>query len=391
VVEFESIDGLVYYYLESATDIEMAGEENIQWSEVEPTEVHDHIVIPEGEWYLYSMAVDDAGNQGYGEPQYFKVDLTSPALAWELAPDVPDGDGQWYCSSLTIRVNAIDQSENVMIFWSIDHYYEWTEYDNEVGIILPNGEHVVRLQGIDLAGNIYMTKTELIKVDTKLPEVFITSPVADETCGRSITVSWHGLDVHSGLKCYKVRLDQKVWEDMFNDTSFEFEDLNHGTHRITVRAWDLAGNYIQVRQTFSVDAEGAKINSRLPVGQNVPVNSKIVLEFSEQMDTDNVEMSIAGLSGTLFWENSTAIYILNQDMEYSTKYTIRVTGCDQYGNDMYPYEWMFETAPEPVGEVEDSKFVNSLMFMGIMLTIALIGVLIGLIIIIKIYLYKKKK
>ncbi len=356
IVEISSEDGIVYYYLMDAAETYTNRNGNAKENEnANFVEVHDNIVIPDGEWYLYSIAVDDAGNRRNGEPRYFKVDTRPPVLSWEIIPNTPEGDNLWYSSSPEIRIYSVIQNEDVTIYWSLNDDNEWIEYNQETGIILPSGEYTLRLRGVDLAGNIYLTETQAIKVDMEAPEITITTPAEGQTTGRTVLVNWKGADELAGIECYKVRLDEKDWNNMYNETSLELENLNNGEHKVAIRAWDRAGNSIQVKRSFIVDAEEPKIRSRTPIGQNIPVDTIITIEFSEEMDTTSVEVTLTGITGRLRWENNTAIFIPDQELKFDMKYSIHITGADQYGNQLGEYTWSFRTMPEPEQKQESGE------------------------------------
>lgn len=73
------------------------------------------------------------------------------------------------------------------------------------------------------------------------PEVDITSPNTGQTftTTNTVTVEWEGYDDGSGINYYEIR--RGIVGDSINigtDTSYTFENLNDGFHRVYVRAYD---------------------------------------------------------------------------------------------------------------------------------------------------------
>jgi hypothetical protein len=378
-VEMDSPDGKVtlYYYL---ADASTSTNEKIDWTEIKAQPYDDIISVPEGDWWLHVQAVDLAGNQGEHEPVYIKVDMTSPTLEWTIKPERPNGGNDWYKNELEIEL--FSDSEGAEFYWKLDENDDWNQYNDRIA--LTSGVHNILLKVKDLAGNYYETEITGIKVDTSPPEVNIITPVEGQTVGSTMLVTWSGMDSDSGMIMYKVRLDQKAWINMDWETSLEFDNLNSGVHKVSLKAEDTAGNNMVVKRSFTVDATAPKITSKTPVGQGISVISRIQITFSEEMQKESVDITIEGFSGTMVWFENTLIFTPNQKLDHSTRYVVEVTGMDQYNNSVGDYQWDFQTEPEP--ETSDSDADQTILWVSI--TAGVIGATVTVLMVV---LFKRKK
>jgi hypothetical protein len=377
--EMDSPDGQVYFYL---ADASISNSDELDWSDIEAQPFEDMITIHEGLWWLYVKAVDPAGNQGEHEPVLIKVDMTPPALDWELIPEKPDGGNGWYKSEPEIKLYS--DSDGAEIYWQLDdnmYNDDWNQYTDS--ITLQSGVHNLQLKALDLAGNIYETDLAEIKVDITEPAVSIVTPVNGRTYGPTMIAAWSGMDADSGSIKYKVRLDQKAWVNMDWETSLEFENLNSGEHKVTVKAEDFAGNTLVVKRSFNVDATSPKITSKTPVGQGNSVDLRVHITFSEEMRKDSVEVTIEGFSGTMVWLGNALIYTPDKRLDYSTKYDVLVTGMDLYNNSIGDYQWDFQTEPEP--KTVETGADQTMLWAGVL------AALVGISVAISVMIINKKK
>jgi hypothetical protein len=322
---------------------------------------------------------------GYLDPVTFKVDTLPPAISWAVIPSDADGDSGWYCSSPAIKLTTA--SEDVKMYWTYSDTESWTEYNHD--IILISGVHTLRFKVVDLAGNVYITESTPLKVDLEPPQVMIDKPETDALVGTSVLVSWQGIDVLSGINQYKIRLDSKSWHELGNDDMFEFDNLKSGEHTVLVTGYDSAGNSITEKRTFSVDASAPTIVTRIPRGKNVMVDSRLVITFSEVMNEDSVIVDVDGISGTLSWEGKTVIFTPEQNLEYSMKYNVKVTGSDKYNNELNYDSWYFYTESAPASE--ESASMPMFVFVGLGLAIGITASIIVCIVVVFLYQKKQKK
>jgi len=84
-------------------------------------------------------------------------------------------------------------------------------------------------------------------LDTAAPDLTVTAPTTGiHMTSRDVTVSWQGSDSGSGIDHYEARVGEGSWTPTGTSTSIILQ-VPDGTQRISVRAYDRAGN---VREQF---------------------------------------------------------------------------------------------------------------------------------------------
>ena len=102
---------------------------------------------------------------------------------------------------------------------------------------------MVGVEAWDGVGNGPTVVTWDFRIDATLPVVDITSPTGDPVIeGGSVTVTWTGSDVPSGIDHYEVALDDGWPVDVGTATTYSFHALPPGVHSFEVDAYDVAGN-----------------------------------------------------------------------------------------------------------------------------------------------------
>lgn len=324
-----------------------------------------NITIPHGSWTLYAKAADEAGNTVFAAPMDFKVDTIPPIMLWETVPSVPDGEGDWYRSPPRLKISFI--SSNTTSYWCESNESDWRILTGD--ITLENGMHKIKFKVVDDAGNILNEETDWIKVDEAVPQVWIDHPAEGSTVGSSGLIEWNGADNISGMDRYEIKLDEKAWAKVGNGTDMKFGELHDGTHAINLRGYDKAGNNFLLSRTFRVDATAPIVVFHTPPGDNISVDSNIIITFSEEMDRDSVSIWVSGVEGEITWDRNKAAFSPDSSLMYSTEYNVNVTGSDLYNNSMENCCWSFITKKE----VTDDKTTSMSSFQG--------GILIGIIII----------
>ncbi len=207
---------------------------------------------------------------------------------------------------------------------------------------LSEGEHTVIIRALDEAGNIGSTQT-VFTVDITLPELEILSPINGTIKNMSsVTIDWNGSDPISGVGGYRYRYDGGSWLEVGVYTYVDI-DLLEGFHWIEVEAFDRAGNARVERVEFRVDTTSPEVLSHSPEGTDVPVDARITITFSEEMDRSTSVMRIDGLIGLLEWEGTLLTFVPSDTLDHNTYYTISVEGVDLGGTPLMPHEWSFRT------------------------------------------------
>ena len=82
-----------------------------------------------------------------------------------------------------------------------------------------------------------------IKFDKTPPTIFFDSPSNNSNIRTSsLTIAWTGNDSVSGVDYYEIILDQDQLIPKQEDTIHKFTGLVDGSHTLTIRAVDKAGN-----------------------------------------------------------------------------------------------------------------------------------------------------
>ena len=148
----------------------------------------------------------------------------------------PDGVSS---ASISVTLDGVPVSPSTYADagWYNVRVYYYSSY-------VADGSHTAQASAEDLLGNGPTTLTWSFSVDTVPPVVNITYPVGNPVLtDGSLTVTWTGTDVGSGIDFYMLRLDDGLAFSVGTATSFPFHDLSPGVHYVQVEAFDKAGNY----------------------------------------------------------------------------------------------------------------------------------------------------
>ncbi|MGA1866782.1 MAG: C25 family cysteine peptidase [Thermoplasmatota archaeon] len=213
------------------------------------------ILVPEGEWSLYMMAEDEAGNQRSLTPLEFTVDTTRPEFTWNITPSEPDGDNMWYVSAPILSVSKI--TKDALVHLIIDDNDTMMEFDGNLS--LPPGEHTIVLEVSDIAGNTALSSPFSYRFDDLDPvavinldrvtffvdEIINLSAGASSDENKPLMYMFSNSDGGSSLW-----VDESSWTFRFNTT---------GNHSVNVTVKDRAG-----RTSRSRDVEVHIIERPLP-------------------------------------------------------------------------------------------------------------------------------
>ncbi len=104
-----------------------------------------------------------------------------------------------------------------------------------------------------IAATVAKLATPLI-ADVVPPTLWIISPsVGYKVESSKLTVTWTGSDTESGIDHYEVKLDEGAWINVGNNRSYNFTELDDGSHTVHVKAVDKAGNSVKELINFTVD------------------------------------------------------------------------------------------------------------------------------------------
>jgi hypothetical protein len=219
--------------------------------------------IDGGPWRTYSAPFTVGGN-GTHMLDYFATDVAGNSEAvrgqsiWitgdvhplpvsTLTSTGTAGAGGWYVSAVTVTIAATSGSGSaVSIAYRLDGN-AWANYTTP--IVLLDGRHVLKYLATDAQGYSEASKSAAINVDSTPPSVVANSPSVPVAPDAS--VSWSGSDSGSGIARYEVAIDGSPFASVGLQTTLT-RTWTEGTHVVSVRAYDAAGNMKSAVVHFSV-------------------------------------------------------------------------------------------------------------------------------------------
>jgi len=296
--------------------------------------------LDDGYHHLMMRAADRSGNLVIKEIN-FTVDTTPPEL--QMIYPIPGA--------------VIDQA-SFIIEWSVDdrttsvstvEFHTGTgDWQDATGISsvmtsLVDGEHTVTVRVLDTVGNI-LTEQVTFLVDTTPPVAGFISPETGAIVNTSsVLIEWDIDDLSSGPCSSTISIDGGHWNELDLSTSFLATPDGEGEHLISLRVTDVALHSVDITMVIFLDTVSPTVSSLSPQGDQVNAETRISVSFSEPMDKNRVEITVAGVQGTLTWNGQNVSYIPTAPLEYGSSYTVQVSGRDLAGNAMSPTTWVFQT------------------------------------------------
>ena len=189
---------------------------------------------------------DVAGNVGEKSVN-ITVDTTPPYLEIKSPTD-----GKYY-NQTKMLVEWVDWDKNGIkkCMIEIDNK-SWMDVvdSGKYLITLSNGYHTLRIKSIDNAGNSAIRAVNFT-VDNIPPNLKISSV---KQIGNIVQIKWDANDNISGIAYYMVKIDNGKWKKVTGN-GMDINGLKVGTHMVTIRAYDKAGNFVEKNYTFKVYAQ----------------------------------------------------------------------------------------------------------------------------------------
>ena len=137
-----------------------------------------------------------------------------------------------------------------------------------------NGSHTVAARARDAAGNITTSSAVSVTVDNAAPSVSVTGPAAGATVSGSVNLTATAAD-NAGVAGVQFLVDGTVLvgaEDTGSpySVSWDTTTAGNGTHTLTARARDTAGN-TTTSAAVNVTVDNAA-PSPVPLGTNTSIN-----------------------------------------------------------------------------------------------------------------------
>jgi hypothetical protein len=196
----------------------------------------------------------------------------------------------------------------------------------------------------------YIDDVEIREKDPDIiaPETTIISGPTDASCvtSASVTLGWSGSDNYAGALVYSYKMDGNDWSLFDPATSITFDALSEGSHTVSVKARDEAGNEDPTPAvlTFKIDSVAPAI---LSIQAAPTLDSAIITWTTNEPGTSQVEYGdsanygfVTPIQPALVTNHSVTIPGLNQ----STAYHYRVKYRDACGNESVSTDYSFSTA-----------------------------------------------
>ncbi|UYP44715.1 hypothetical protein NEF87_001000 [Candidatus Lokiarchaeum ossiferum] len=140
----------------------------------------------EGVNFIYFNISSNAGHNSFGYRE-ISIDKTNPLTTLNISGIM--GENDWYIANIDLDFISTDLESTVAsIYYSFDNI-TWSIFDGTPISIDIDGIYSLFYYSKDLAGNIEQYKSEIIKIDTKAPEIYI------EYSGTMGANGWYTSDV----------------------------------------------------------------------------------------------------------------------------------------------------------------------------------------------------
>jgi signal peptidase I len=216
--------------------------------------------IPDGTHTVTFHAVDVAGNVGTDVVQTVKVDSTAPVTTAAGSPAA--NTNGWNNSAVTVTFSPTDATSGVAsvayrttLNGGTPSSFTTLTGPTYTASVSAQGTTLVEYRATDNAGNVETLKSITVKVDTVAPTATLN------VTGSIINSPWHisgsanivGADATSGVDHVEYAVDgSTTFTSVASGATFTIPD---GTHSVTYRAVDLAGNVGTNQSTSSIQVD----------------------------------------------------------------------------------------------------------------------------------------
>ncbi len=218
----------------------------------------------EGIQWIFVRATDEALNRDFGG-----VAIIRDTIPPQISTILPAGG--MYTNSQTIALAGTIADQNpgtvsVTVNSSLPQFLtvSGTSYSGTAS--LTNGSNILIFTATDLAGNNSVLSRTVI-VDRDPPEVAIASPSPNSSLTGTAVFSATATDTLSGIQSVTILIDSKITGTLIQPPYDIFIDtfaLTPGSHSITARAADKAGNQTETSVTVTIPHQfGVQITAPL--------------------------------------------------------------------------------------------------------------------------------
>lgn len=208
-------------------------------------------VTTDGVNYVYAQAVDVAGNESDLVYATVRRDTVPPVASLNIP--TPNGQNGWFISNPTVSAGGTDATSGVAVRQVRVNGGAW----QSSAVIGTDGVHTVEGRAQDYAGHWSSTVSSTVRVDSTPPTASVSLPPVDGQNGwyvSDVAIGAVGDDATSGVASREARLGSGAWQP--NGLTITTD----GTHTVTVRVTDNAGNSHTATATVQRDATPPTIN-----------------------------------------------------------------------------------------------------------------------------------
>ncbi len=314
------------------------------WTDVRPFTV----TSSEGQQLIYVWLEDNVGNVDYLNNATVSLYLdTTPPNAFTPTAD-PSG---WTSNDQpTITFLTTDSASGISHYEvQVDTGSFFTQTSSYTIPSQTDGTHTVTVRAYDNVGN-YRDGTVDIYIDTTAPEAF--TPAADPsgwTTNDQPQITFSTTDATSGVSHYEVGIDGGSFT--IQTSPYTLPSLSDGTHTITVRAYDNAGNYREGTVEIYIDTTCPSVPSEVEATPDswTQTNS-FVIEWTNPTETDTSGIKV----GTWFKIGSPPT--LNSDGTWIGDKPITVTSLE---GEQVIYIWLEDN----IGNVDYNNYGTTTLYL----------------------------
>ena len=284
--------------------------------------------VPDGSHVLAVRSYDRAGNF-VERSMSFLVDTLPPSLVYST-----QGVAYFRTTNVIIGWTATDSVTGILRYeFSLDNS-TFASYGTRGSVSInlasiPEGSHVLTMRIFDRAGNFADAPLNFI-VDMRPPALIISVQNDTIFASKRVTIDWNSSDNNSGISYFEYRLDLLSWISTGLTASASLDDLLEGSHTITVRSRDRAGNTATRILTFAVDTLPPSLE--FDVQEDAIFNStSLVIAWLSSDGVSGVDSFAYRLDGSEFASVGNATSVNLSGLSEST-HILTVRAFDRVGN-----------------------------------------------------------
>lgn len=300
------------------------------------TSVFVPVSLGDGVHVIDYYSVDVAGNVEVTRSCGVTID-TKPLDTTPPTTSASGADDLWHRLPVVISLAADDGGGSgvARTEYRVDAAITWI-VGQQVTVTAPidhsnDGAHTVYYRSVDLAGNVEIARSLLVKIDTTAPSTADDAPA--QARDTDVTVTLSPSDLLSGVTSTHYRVDGGAWKV---GTSVPVPvSLGDGAHRVEYYSVDAAGNQETTRScTVTIDTTVPVVDTTPPVtsvsgADGLWHNQPVVLTLSaDDGDGTGVDRTEYRVNGAASWTLGTQVTVLapadhSWDGERSVQYRSR--------------------------------------------------------------------